>query len=79
MGEPWDLDQFLTKYVNLDLEDEDIFDEFIQIINSNIGAIARMSNSDALKSFDNFTSTKKRLIRSSLAESVLEFLTSKTN
>ena len=72
-GEPWDLYQFLTKYVNLDLEDEDIFDEFIKIINSNIGAIARMTNSDALKSFDNFTSTEKSLIRSSLAESVLEF------
>ena len=73
MGEPFDFYQFLAKYSSLDLEEEDIFDEFIQIINSNIDLIARMNNTDALRSFDGFTSSEKRLISSSLAESVLDF------
>ena len=60
-------------FSQVDLEDGNNFDEFIQVINSNIGFIAQKSHSECESFLSCFPLQVKQLIRVSLAESVLEF------
>ena len=65
--------EFIERFLDVDLEEEGVFEDFIQILGSNLDFIARMNATDSGSFFDSLPRGAWQLVRVSFAESVLDF------
>ena len=71
---PFNLDQFLADYLNADIFDEETWDSFTQILNSNIDHFASYTKPDISNYFGQFAPEYRNSIYTTLAETVLVHL-----